>query len=284
MLRKIEVFLSLFLLFSIMIYAGKSYELNTILMRSTFKLSGKYKSGTCFILGKPMKEETGKAYYVLITAAHVLESIEENMAILNLRTRKNNRYEKLPIVILIRKNGTPLWVKHPSADIAAMYVTLPKEADIHLISTNFIASDKKLKKFEIHPGDELFCLGFPLGAEANKAGFPILRSGKIASYPIIPTKETKRVLFDFEVFEGNSGGPVYFVESNRNYKSEIHIGTIRFIFGLVSQQKYMEEKISSLREIRKEKYPLGLAVVIHASLIKETLNMLPLLEKVNSED
>ena len=30
-------------------------------------------------------------------------------------------------------------------------------------------------------GDELLCLGYPLGAEANDAGFPILRSGKIAS-------------------------------------------------------------------------------------------------------
>jgi hypothetical protein len=30
----------------------------------------------------------------------------------------------------------------------------------------------------------------------------------IASYPITPTKIYKSILFDFNIFEGNSGGPL----------------------------------------------------------------------------
>jgi hypothetical protein len=37
-------------------------------------------------------------------------------------------------------------------------------------------------------------------------GFPILRAGRIASYPILPTADTKTILLDFPVLPGNSGG------------------------------------------------------------------------------
>jgi len=111
--------------------------------------------------------------------------------------------------------------------------------------------------------------------ESNDAGFPILRSGYIASYPIIPATAIRSFLFDFNVFEGNSGGPVYFVESNRAYGGAINIGTVQFLIGLVSEQRVAEEQIKSLNELRLERHRLGLAVVIHAALIREALNLLP---------
>ena len=144
-----------------------------------------------------------------------------------------------------------------------------------MIPVDLLATDDILKQFEIHPGDRLSCLGFPLTGEANDAGFPILRSGQIASFPLVPIKSVKTLLFDFNVFEGNSGGPVYFVESNRNYAGGTHIGKIQFLMGLVSEQKFAEEQVESLRQSRKERYQLGLAVVIPAPFIKEAIDKLP---------
>ena len=43
----------------------------------------------------------------------------------------------------------------------------------------------------------------------------IRASGRIASYPITPTSKTRTFLLDFEVFEGNSGGPVFLYERIR---------------------------------------------------------------------
>jgi len=259
----------------------EAVELNTILMKSTFKLAGNGSIGTAFIIGRPSKKEATKAYYVMVTAAHVLEQMKETHATLFLRRKiADGTYEKVPYSVEIRRDGKPLWTRHPDniVDVAAMYVRLPQDIDITLLPTAMLADDEVLEKFEIHPGDELMCLGYPFGAEANVAGFPILRSGKIASYPLIPTQQTKIFLYDFQIFQGNSGGPVYFVESGRTYAGGMHVGLIQFIAGIVSQEHIITEKIESLYEVKEERHPLGLANVIHARFIKETIESLPLLD------
>ncbi len=182
----------------------------------------------------------------------------------------------MPFSLTIRKGATPLWKEHPEADVAAMYVPLPHEADIILLPMSLLATDKELEQYEIHPGDLLSCLGYPYGVEANEAGFPILRSGQIASYPLTPTSKVKTFLYDFRVFSGNSGGPVYFVDRNRTYGGGLKLGeTIQFFAGLVSQEQVIEQETRSITETRLVKYPLSLAVVVHAALIKETIDLLP---------
>lgn len=144
-----------------------------------------------------------------------------------------------------------------------MYVRIPANVINILIPAALFASDDELNRFEIHPGDELNCLGYPMGWESNPVGFPILRSGKIASYPICPTSDHPTFLFDFEVFGGNSGGPVFMVESSRVYNGATHIGTIQFVAGLGSQQALHSNE------------RLALSVVIHAKYILEAINLLP---------
>lgn len=270
-----KCFIIFVFLISCISYA-QDFELNTLLMNCTFKIEGDGRLGTVFILGKPMNKNPNRAYYVLITAAHVLDTIKSDIATLNMRNKSGDTYKRIPIPIPIRTKGKPLWTKHPDVDVAAMYIQLPDDILFDLLPTNLIATDTVLQEFQIHPGDELFCLGFPYGAEANDVGFPILRSGKIASFPLLPIKKVKKFLFDFDVFGGNSGGPVYFVESNRNYAGGTQIGKIQFIAGIVSEQKFVKEKIISLNETKETKYQLGLAIVIHAQFIKETIDMLPL--------
>ncbi len=252
-----------------------SFDINTTLMRSTFKIAGQGSTGTAFILGKPMASDPKKGYYVLVTAAHVLAQMQGEQAILFLRTKQAEAFTKLPYSIRIRSGTQPLWTTHPAADVAVMYVNLPDNADVSLISTDLLANDDTLRRFELHPGDRLACLGYPLGAESNDLGFPVLRSGYIASYPLVPTATVRTFLFDFNVFEGNSGGPVYFVESNRAYGGSVNIGTVQFLVGIVSEQRLAEEQIKSLNEMRLERHRLGLAVVIHAVLIRQALDLLP---------
>jgi hypothetical protein len=252
-----------------------SFDINTTLMRSTFRIEGPNSIGTAFILGKPMASDPNKGYYVMVTAAHVLNLMQGETATLYLRTKQGDVFTKLPLAIRIRNGTQPLWTTHPAADVAVMYVNLPNNADVSLISTNLLATDDIMRKFELHPGDRLTCLGYPLNNESNDAGFPVLRSGYIASYPLIPAATVRTFLFDFNVFEGNSGGPVYFVESNRAYGNAVNIGTVQFLVGLVSEQRVAQEQIKSLNELRLERYRLGLAVIIHAALIREALDRLP---------
>jgi hypothetical protein len=58
---------------------------------------------------------------------------------------------------------------------------MPDDLHVPVLPIDLLANDDLIEKFEIHPGDELLCLGFPLFVSSD-SGFPILRSGKIASF------------------------------------------------------------------------------------------------------
>lgn len=256
-------------------------ELNSIMMRNTFKIEGQGSRsqsciGSCFLIGRPLKSDPKKGCFVLITAAHVLEDIEGEEATVYLRQKQNDSFMKVPLKIKIRQGNIALWVKNKSdLDVAAMYIALPPIFDLQLLPTAIFADDGTLTKYEIHPGDEMCCLGFPLGFEANDAGFPVLRSGRIASFPLIPTQQYRTFLLDLEVFPGNSGGPVYFTESSRTYKGGLHPGRVQFVAGLVSQEIAPKQVIQRLHRTEEERYPLHIAVIIHARYILETVNQLP---------
>jgi len=268
-------------------------EINTTLMRWTFRIEGPAKEpgkttlGTVFVVGDLMTNEPPKARFVLVTAAHVLQDIASDKATLQLRVEESTgKFQRVPYEIQIRRSGKPIWTKHPDADVAAMYVRLPHymEKFAPVLGANLLVDDARMVEYEIHPGDTLFCLGFPNGAFSNEAGFPILRSGPIASYPLVPAKEQGSFLYDFEVFNGNSGGPVYFCQTARAYGGKAHVGqTFHFIAGLVSKQKSTIERrvtpieVSRTRrtfEVEENEERLKLAIVVPSEFISDTIAML----------
>lgn len=254
---------------------GRQLELNTTLMNSTFLIRGPKRGGkpdemafaTAFLIGSQIPGNTSRAYVVLVTAAHLFEDMAGEQAILTLRFKQpSGSYTIRDQPIRIRRGVQNLYARHPDADVAALYIAVPTDATISLLTTSFFADEDTFKKYELHPGDEMLCLGYPLGV-TGPFGFPILRSGKIGSFPLVPFKETKGFYLDFRVFFGNSGGPVYFIDRSRVYGNTLHIGeSIQFIAGLVSAQ------IGS-RVYRDE--PISLAQVIPAPFIIETINLLP---------
>jgi hypothetical protein len=154
-----------------------SNELHTVLFHSTFRIQGANKNdpnqtsfGTALIMGVPKERAEAVSFAVLITAAHVLEDIGGDTASLLVRhVNADGNYTAYPYNIQIRDGGRTLYVKHPDADIAAMYVSLPADVPITGLAPDFLADDQRLRDIELHPGDEIFCLGFPLAAAAPGA-------------------------------------------------------------------------------------------------------------------
>lgn len=241
---------------------------NVLLMGSTFRIAGpaggegKISVGTAFFVGRPQKGGTSAVSPIMVTAGHVLDDIIGDEAVLWLRRKKaDGTFEALEHKLSIRSKGVPLWTRHPEADVAVMYVTPPKEAHVALIPKALLATDQMMTLYEVHPGDELLSLGFPFGLAANDAGFPILRSGKIASYPLVPAKKYPTFLYDFQVYEGNSGGPVYYTGS-RAYGGRA-ARQVNFIAGLVSRHAAIDGQ------------RLQLAAVVPGQFIVEAIDSLP---------
>lgn len=251
-------------------------DLNTQMMRATFRLEGPGSQGTAFFVGRRVPSDLSKFCYILVTADHVLADMKGEFATLHLRKKEGDRYLKFSYQFRIRNASDPVWSKHPETDVAVMYLALPEGAAVAIVPLDLLATDEELAKYEIHPGDRLSSLGYPLGVEANEAGFPVLRSGHIASFPLTPTAEVRTFLFDLTVFGGASGGPVYFVETGRSYGGTVHASeTVGFVMGLVSQQVEVLQETKTLTETRKTRHPLALAVVVQASAIKEAVDGLP---------
>ncbi len=252
-----------------------SDEINTVLMHATFRISGQEKghadriaTGTVFVMGVPLAKGGRAAKWVLITAAHVLDDIGPDQATLIVRRRDaHGAYTSYPYDLPIRDGGKPRYVEHRTADVAAMYVALPTDVPVTALMPDFLVDDKMTEDMDLHPGDEVFLLGFPL-AIIGRGGFPILRSGHIASYPLTPMKKVKQIDLDALILGGNSGGPVYYSYQQRFIKGVPRVGLWRGVLGLV-----VKAEASNLPEDAHQSLNYG--SIVPAPFIRETIEMLP---------
>lgn len=240
---------------------------NTRMLRATVKLSHDDSTATGFIL----TPDDGKSF-LLVTANHVLANTKGNETTIVYRSKiAEGEYKKLPTKIIIRNDETPLWTKHPSEDVAVILVTPPEGADLALISTELLATDDALKQHEVHPGREMTFLGYPHREEASEAGFPILRMGPLASYPLLPTQKTKTYYVNANIFSGDSGGPVYTSLADTGDEST---DKVPMITGVIHGQRFVHNTVKGDYITVKTHHQFGLAIVVHASFIIETIGLM----------
>ena len=240
-------------------------DLSMDLMKATVQLeqplnAGSRTVGTGFLISAPRPD--GSPRVVLVTAGHVFDrmpAVEARIGYRSLTADNVWRYD--PQALKIRDAGAPLWTRHPTRDVAVMEVKAPPEFAKAAIPLAWLAGDKTFDDYAVGPGDELMALGFPRGLAANPAGFPILRAGRVASYPLAPSANNPTFLLDFAVYPGNSGGPVYMAESGRR-RPGAEGGPAQFIAGLLTQQV----------ELDGERLSIG--IVTHARFIREAIELL----------
>ena len=243
------------------------YDLSMELIHATVQLEqplgdGTRTVGTGFLIDAPGPD--GKPRTVLVTANHVFDKMPGRDARVGYRVENaDGSWSYAPTTIKIRdKAGHELWTHHPSRDVAAISITAPPAFAKAAIPENWLAEDATFNKLEVGAGDEMMALGFPRGLAANQAGFPILRSGKVASYPIAPSKIFPTFLLDFSVFPGNSGGPVFMSDASRRRVGAATGEPAQFIAGLLTQQV----------ELNDERLEIG--IVTNAKFIRETIDLL----------
>ena len=246
--------------------AAPAWDLTLGLIGATVQIDQKNgdatrRVGTGFVVNAPRPDGTPRT--VLVTAHHVLDGMAAPEARVGWRVEMpGGGWRFAPEPLRIRDEaGEPVWTKHPRRDIAVLEVSAPPVFARAAIPLGWLASGEDLEAWRVGPGDELLTLGFPRGYASNSAGFPILRSGRIASWPLTPVESFPVFLLDFPVFPGNSGGPVFWTPAARRLP-----GTVQpdhpFIAGVLTS------------ELRPTDEPLGIGVVAHAVFVREAIALL----------
>ncbi len=164
--------------------------------------------GTAFLVAAPRPDGTPRI--VLVTAAHLLDDMAGTTARVGWRVQgPDGGWTYAPQPLTIRAGGKPLWTRSADRDVAVMAIQAPPEAARAAIPLAWLASGARMEASGVGPGDEMFLLGYPGGAAANEADFPILRAAFVASWPLTPVARVPTFLVDAHVSQGDSGGPVF---------------------------------------------------------------------------
>ncbi len=188
-----------------------------------------------------------------------------------------DKWELAPPTNRIRDGTNILYFKHPRLDIAAFYIGLPEKCLPNGgISEDLLLPEQIIRDIKVGPGTELLNLGYPFGLASGPEQFASLRSGRVASYPILPMSQRPSFELAVTAFGGNSGGPVYVSNyvtpgTENILPNPRHFGVV----GMLTTSKSLVQTMQLVDESITRHTHLGFAGVIHAHFIKETLDLLP---------
>ena len=254
----------------------ESADISEIVMQSTFLIKDEKtpSCGTGFVI---LKRQTNGLAPVFVTANHVLTNFAGENAIIMLRRNTGpDKWEVVSYTNRIRLGTNALYAKHPSLDIVAFYLPLSKDCILKAMTEELLFTEPKIRDAGFGPGTELLNIGFPFGIASGSENFGFLRSGRIASYPILPVKERSSFELAITAFEGNSGGPV-FVSNYQKPGTESNFPSVHWggVVGILTTSKSLVQTVQSIDETTTRSTRLGFAGVIHAHFIKETIDLLP---------
>ena len=189
--------------------------------------------GTGFLVDDPKPD--GSPRTVLVTAGHVFDNMPGPVAYIGYRLpAPGGGWRYSPQALTIRSGPSLMWTKSPDEDVAVIAVQAPPEFARAAIPLSWLAEESDYADTGIEPGDEMFVLGFPDGFSANPEGFPILRSGHVASYPLATTPTYPRFMLDMRAYAGGSGGPVFLASPIQRRPGSPVAGT-PYLTGLLAQ-------------------------------------------------
>lgn len=227
-------------------------------MWSTYALATQKGDATCFVVRDPRTSMDGDEGAVVFTSTHVLESIGDGPLVLSLRLRDEDSGEARVVMLGFvppkARGRSGFYVRHPRHDLAAFSLHIPPEYAWLLRTRSFLRTQSLLGKARhLHTGDEVSFLGYPEVLPGTGGAFPVLRSGRVASYPVGTSQAGGRFLINADVYPGDSGAPVFLANEKRRLR----------LAGMIIQRIGATSASFS-----------HLAVAVDADAIRETLDLL----------
>lgn len=229
-------------------------------LRATIRLHGGGKSGTAFAVTLPTDGDRPAAV-VLVSAAHTFENMQGETATAVLRAAAGAGWERRDTPVTIRSGTTPAWVRHPKADVAVLPWTVPAGVDLQPFPLASIAPAADFDAGRVAVGQRVRVACFPAQTEANAAGWPVLRTGSIASHPLAPAATLERLFLDYAHYGGDSGSAVVVDEPDAAGR----------VIGVVVAMQRQTDRVTSPFEEKTVHTPLGLAITVPSPLLRETI-------------
>ena len=216
----------------------------------------------------------------LVTNHHVVrdekEGILPDAVRLRLHTNSTNVTQNEEVDIPLYQNGKPAWRIHatqPQADVALIRLNkddLQRRFFIRAWSKeNFLPQN-----YLLHPGEDIFIMGYPLAFHDKQHNLPIFRNAMIASSYGVPFQGMPLFLTDANLHRGTSGSPVItkpkstWVDDKNNIK--IVGGTTYYLLGVHSGiwQVTIKKQCDDGKPC-ESKVQLGLGAAWYIELVEE---------------
>ena len=222
--------------------------------------------GTGFLFNAPVDKD--RDVVLLISNRHVYRN-PSNPIVLNFHKRDPNDPEAMLLgqtVTLSDKQFDNVYHEHPSSDIdlACVNISLIANPDNGIYYKTLSADLLSYNDEDLHPGREVWFVGYPEDRFDTAHNLPILRRGYIASIPRVDFQGQPQLLIDAQVFPGSSGSPVF-----------VPLGGKFQLLGVVTQTMIRNQKLEAVPAIKAigVQQVLGLGIVLKAHLIRELVDV-----------
>lgn len=212
----------------------------------------------------------------LVTAHHVFERMRgDECEVLCHQRDENGEIVKSPQKLAVRKDGKPIWTKHPKADVAAIAAPFSSETSLAVLPWQALADVETLTSLELQPGDLVRTAGYPHGTlfKGNDLEFAVVRLGCLATYPFPPSEQIGTFLLDANTFEGDSGGPVFVWSLPTAAGLSRSADQGEKIIGLVIAQHFVDEQFTLIYQSGKFRHRMGLAIAVPSNRIREVIEL-----------
>jgi hypothetical protein len=262
--------------------------------------------GTGFIVGVPSEKLRETSFLHVVTAKHVVEGFGGRAFETRLNTRDGG------FAVVSAPSDTRWWY-HPrepqSVDVAVTPIELRSETDYIHVPPSLFLTDQMIVDRHIGPGDEVFVTGLFTKLEGNSRNIPIVRIGNVAMMPdegdtVSFAKgdwegDIEAYLIEARSIGGLSGSPVFVretIESNiqviqkqvpnsvpqqtiAHMAGEFHLLGLMHGHWEIHSRRKNNPKIISIPRNWEGAVNLGIAIVVPAKKILETINHPELVEK-----
>ena len=236
-------------------------------VEATVRLHGPGGSGTAFVVAVP--ETDGKQrQHLLVSAAHTFENITSDHGTAVFRRAvaspagETGSWTRVDVSLRLRGDAGPLWTRHPDADVAVLPLVLPDGVTCEPFPLSSLATAADFDARRLTVGDRARVACFPAQTESHPAGWPVLRTGHLATPTLAPAADLQRFFVDYAHFAGDSGAAVV-VETEQG----------PLVAGVVVAMQRQTDRITSPYEEKTIHTPLGLAIAVPSTKVWEVVEV-----------